>query len=223
MEENEVFLKYLIDEEIYIIDENTAVDPEDKPGSVDDNTITQSQRQQSRQIPDVKVKNKVAGGTDQKEDTIRATDGDIASDEGSSSDIKEFTDTGSTGEQKESKRYKNTTVLLLDYDDPTSMIPEHEDLLVKILQSVHLDADSVQMVFQGEISKLEVNSFINCTVIAFLQSIPRHIDALFVSEKYMINNINESQFVACDTLNDLSKNRSLKKKLWEQLKLIYRI
>ena len=223
MEENEVFLKYLIDEEIYIIDEKNAVDPKDIPGTVDDNTIIGSQGKERRQITEVKTKNEVAGGTDQKEDTNKSADSDKAGDAVSSEDKKDNSEIGSTGKQKETKRYKDTTVLLLDYDDPTSMIPEHEDLLVKILQSVHLDPDSVEMVCRDEFSKLEVKSFINCSVIAFLQPIPRHIDALFVAEKYRINKINENQFVACDTLNDLNQDRSLKKKLWEQLKLIYGI
>ena len=223
MEENEVFLKYLIDEEIYIIDEKDTDDPKDKPGSVDDKTIFGSQGQESRQIPDEKIKTKAESALDQKEDTNGSGDIDNATDAGIATDIKDNTELGSTGEQKETKRYKDTTVLLLDYDDRASMIPEHEDLLAKILESINLDQDSVEMVFRDEFSKLEVKSFISCSVIAFLQNIPGHIKALFLAEKYTINTIIENQYLACDTLNDLNQNISLKRKLWGQLKLIYGI
>jgi DNA polymerase III psi subunit len=100
---------------------------------------------------------------------------------------------------------------------------EHKDLLAKILQSVDLDLDSVEMIFQDEFSNLGVKSFLNCPVIAFIPLIPKHISALFAAEKYMINIINGNQFVACDALNELNQNRSLKRNLWEQLKLIYGI
>jgi hypothetical protein len=77
------------------------------------------------------------------------------------------------------------------------------------------------MVFRDEFDKLDVKGFTDCPVIAFLTRIPENINALFAVEKYMINIIDGNQFVACDSLNDLSNDRSLKRKLWEQLKLIY--
>lgn len=295
MAENEVFLKYLIDEEIYIIKDKTSVDPGVDHGVIDDKDIKGSPGQESKLLPDVHIKTKFAAGTERigdayktgdiddtsdagrsvaKNDTSDAdasvakkdssdesrlgaeeettvvssasTEGNTTaagstlakdgiaglssvstkndkSDTGSSLDIEDNSEVISAGEHKESKRYKAATVLLLDYDDRASITAENRDLLAKILQSVNLDLDSVEIVFRNEFDKLKVTSFIDCPVIAFLQLMPQHISALFASEKYMINIINGNQFVACDTLNDLNQNRSLKRKLWEQLKLIYGI
>ena len=290
-----MFLKYLIDEEIYIIEDITTVDPGGDLGVVDDKHIKGSTGQESKQIPVVQIKTKVASGTEKKgvaygprdiddssgtdrsgakegakvsgsasdedntadasrtgvieenavvssasdkDDTVAednalakdittgpgsvSTKNDI-SDAGSATDIEDDSEVISTGEHRESKRYKASTVLLLDYDDQASITTENIDLLTKILQSVNMDLDSVELVFRDEFDKLEVTSFIDCPVIAFLPLIPQHISALFATEKYMINIINGNQFVACDTLNDLNQNRSLKRKLWEQLKLIYGI
>ncbi len=211
MEENEMFLKYLIDEEIYIVDEKTTVTPGDEPLVVEDRNIEESPEKDGRQMPDRSTKSNVAAETDIKEDGNKSLDEENT------------TVPGSSGDNKPAKRYQDITVLLLDYDDQTSMAPGHMDLLANILQSVNLSLDSVEMVFRDEFDKLEVKSFIDCPVIAFLTAVPENLSASFAVEKYMINMINGNQFVACDSLNDLNQNRSLKIKLWEQLKLIYRI
>jgi DNA polymerase III psi subunit len=235
MEENESFLKYLIDEEIYIIEDKSSIDTINVSGFADDKIIKDSYVEKSKHIPDVINNAKVAAGTDKKGEANGSGDKDpspggsglVEADDspgGSGSvDVDDFSDVDSSGEGKETKRYRNTTVLILDCDDKTSISPEHKDLLAKILHSVNLNLDSVEMVFRAEYDKLSVKSFINCPVIAFLPLIPKHINALFAAEKYMINIINGNHFVACNTLNELRGDRSLKRKLWEQLKLIYGI
>ena len=187
MEENEIFLKYLIDEEIYIVDDDPSFTMEAAQPKDDDRS------------------------RDRKEDTT----------ESSSVAVEVTEEAISSGDDKPVKSYQDITVLLLDYADQSSMPAGHIDLLVKILQSVNLDPDSVEMVFRDKFTNLEVKDFTDCRVIAFLNLVPEQLNALFAVEKYMINMINGNQFIISDTLSDLIKERSLKRKLWEQIKLIY--
>jgi DNA polymerase III psi subunit len=128
---------------------------------------------------------------------------------------------GSSVDRKPVKKYRDISVILLDYKDQASIPPGHLDLLARILQSVNLRLESVEMVFRDEFDKLDVKGFTDCPVFAFLSPVPEHLNALFSMEKYLINIIDGNQFIVSDTLNDLSKDRSLKRKLWEQIKLIY--
>lgn len=208
MEENETFLKYLIDEEIYIVEDQATVTTGIHQDSVTDN-------------PHGKEKEQIRDTREKTAESKRSVDSE---EDGSIKDSMaedNTTDEGSPGDKEQYINFKNTTILLLDYDDQTAIPPEHTDLLVKILQSVNLDEKSVEMVFREAFDQLDRKSFINCSVIAFLSNIPKPISTLFATEKYLINTLNENQFVACDTLNDLNLDRSLKRKLWEQLKIIY--
>jgi DNA polymerase III psi subunit len=237
MEENELFLKYLIDEKIYFVDDKTAVISGYEQGIVEDGNKGLDEEDTAGHIRSAaKVGSPEVGGVVAKvegEEVGKSVDIKDTGDVSRSGDTKGATkgsipvqgeDTtilGSSGDNKTYKKYRDISVILLDYNDQTSMPPGHKDLLARILQSVNLNLESVEMVFRDEFDKLDVKGFTDCPVIAFLTRIPEHINSLFAVEKYMINIIDGNQFVACDSLNDLSNDRLLKRKLWEQLKLIY--
>ena len=241
MEDNELFLKYLIDEKIYIVDNEDTAGASRSAAKVGTPELSgvaakvESAEAGKAMEADHNKDVDRSGDTDptalvSKSDDIEDTGDASRSDDtegttkGSSSVEGEDTAVpGISGDNKPVKKYKDKTVLLLDYNDQASMPAGHMDLLAKILQSVNLNLESVEMVFRDEFEKLEVKGFSDCAVIAFLNRVPEQINALFAVEKYMINIINGNQSVACDTFNDLIKDRTLKRKLWEQLKLIYGI
>lgn len=192
MEEEEVFLKYLIDEDIYIIEDKNIAGPDDEIGMVEDNHLMDTSDKKNT------IKNV-------KNETKATEAGDVSF------------------EHDPAIEYRNTTVLLIDNENLSSMSPDHGDFLSKILNSVNLNLESIEMVFNVEFDKLKADSFTNCHVIAFLPFIPKHLNPLFTEERYAINIIRGNQFLACDPLNILSEDKSLKRKLWEQLKLIYGI
>ncbi len=244
-----MFLKYLIDEEIYIVDEkqkpipsinaghhkeeNRSGDTEDAHGihrSVNDEQTAKAGRSPaavrtsevngSKDKVDVaEVGRTIAEGQSKDQDRSRDTEGDTKE---ISTAVGKYTKEGiRSSDDKSAKRYQNATVLLLDYEDQASMPPEHSDLLTKILQSVNLNTDSVEMVYRDEFDNLEVKDFTDCHLIAFLTLVPENISTLFSEKKYMIKITKGNQCIFSDTFNDLIKDRSLKRKLWEQLKLIY--
>jgi DNA polymerase III psi subunit len=237
MEENELFLKYLIDEKIYFVDDKTTPPSGYEQGTVKDGnkgfdeeeTNGVSRPTAKVGIPEVdtvaaKVESTEVGKAMEEghgKDTAKSGDTLGTVQKSSAVEGEDTADTGSSGDNKPVKKYRDISVILLDYNDQTSMPPGHKDLLARILQSVNLNLESVEMVFRDEFDKLDVKGFTDCPVIAFLTRIPEHINSLFAVEKYMINIIDGNQFVACDSLNDLSNDRLLKRKLWEQLKLIY--
>ena len=192
MEADEVFLKYLIDEEIYMIEDKNIPDPGDEINKVEDNILI---------------------GTSDKKNTTK--------------DVRNETKAVETGdgsfEDNPAIEYRNTTILLIDNDNLSLMSPGHADFLTKILNSVNLSLESIEMVFKVEFDKLEADSFTNCHVIAFLPYIPKHLNHLFKEDRYTINIVRGNQFLACDPLNVLSEDKTLKRKLWEQLKLLYGI
>ncbi len=239
MEENELFLKYLIDEKIYFVDH------EDTAGA--SGSAAKVRTPEIRGIA-AKVESAEAGKAMEEghnEEAHRSEDKDHAASVSKPVDVEDTGDVsrsgdtkgatkgsipvqgedttvlGSSGDNKRYKKYRDITVILLDYNDHASIPPGHKDFLGKILQSVNLNLESVEMVFRDEFDKLDVKGFTDCSVIAFLNRIPENMNALFAVEQYLIKIIDGNQFVACDSLNDLSTDRSLKRKLWEQLKMIY--
>ena len=192
MEEEEVFLKYLIDEDIYIIEDKNITSPDDEISKVEDNDL-------------IDTSNKKNTTKNVKNETKAAEAGDVSL------------------EDDPAVEYRNTTVLLIDNDNLSSMSPDHGDFLSKILNSVNLNLESIEMVFKVEFDKLKADSFTNCHVIAFLPFIPKHLNSLFTEDRYAVNIVRGNQFLACDPLNILSEDKLLKRKLWEQLKLIYGI
>jgi len=192
MEADEVYLKYLIDEEIYMIEDKNIPDPGDEINKAEDNILIDTSDNKNT-IKDVKNEIKAAETGDVSFEDIPANE------------------------------YRNTTVLLIDNDNLSLISPDHADFLTKIINSVNLSLESIEMVFKVEFDKLEADSFTNCHVIAFLPFIPKLLNPLFAEERYTINIVKGNQFLACDPLNILSEDKSLKRKLWEQLKLIYGI
>lgn len=192
MEADEVFLKYLIDEEIYMIEDKNIPDPGEEISKVEDNVL-------------IDTSDKKKTTKDVKNETKAVETGDVS-----------LVDNPAI-------EYRNTTILLIDNDNLSLMSPGHVDFLAKILNSVNLSLESIEMVFKVEFDKLEADSFTNCHVIAFLPYIPKHLNPLFTEDRYTINIVRGNQFLTCDPLNVLSEDKTLKRKLWEQLKLFYGI
>jgi len=232
MEEDEVFLKYLIDEEIYIIEDknmpsaNTEIDTvadkniphaSNEVDNAADKNTSNSSAGKSKPVSVVKIQTKV------EVDGNNSANGISTVDVNDTVSVDKTDDGINSGKEKRANEYRNSTVLLVDYDNRSLMLPNHENLLSKVLNSVNLDLNSVDLVFKAEFDKLSPESFIDCYVITFLPAVPKHLNTLFTEEKYIINVIQGSQFLSCDTLHHLNGEKLLKRKLWEQLKLIYGI
>jgi hypothetical protein len=160
MEEDRSFLKFLIDEEIYVI-------PEDKP----DNATREAPANWNKKDPNLKFEGK--------------------------------------------------SVLLLEYPEDSPMPDDLSGFLAKILKAVHLDPDKVEKVFSDQLEVINTESFSGCIVIAFLSQVPANLSLLFSPVYYNINTSGKNNFLLCDPLEMISKDKILKKKLWEQLQVLY--
>jgi DNA polymerase III psi subunit len=120
-------------------------------------------------------------------------------------------------------QYENSTVLLLDYADQSSIPEEHHEFLKKVIKSVYLDPASVENIFNEEVRAVNEEYFNNCTVIAFLKQLPANLSLIFTEERYEVLTSGKNKYLLCDTLEEIIKDTSLKRNLWEQLKILFRI
>ena len=162
MNNESIFLKYLIDEEIYLIDERKSENQTNPNGQEDDNY-----------------------------------------------EVKEL--------------FKGTTILLLDYSDHAAIPETDKEFLHKVLISVHVDDKKVKYLHQEDTIGLSIEDFDNCKIIAFLNQIPDNLSALFKSERYVTNTYLNNKLVWCDPLDKTKDDNILKRKLWDQLKILFDI
>jgi len=162
MNNESIFLKYLIDEEIYLIDERKSENQTNPNGQEDDNY-----------------------------------------------EVKEL--------------FKGTTILLLDYSDHAAIPETDKEFLHKVLISVHIDHKEVKNLYQEDAKGLSIENFDNCKIIAFLNQIPDNLSALFKSEKYVTDSYLNNRLVWCDPLDKTKDDNILKRKLWDQLKILFDI
>ena len=162
MNNESIFLKYLIDEEIYLIDERKSENQTNPYSQEDDNY-----------------------------------------------EVKEL--------------FKGTTILLLDYSDHAAIPETDKEFLHKVLISVHIDHKEVKNLYQKDAKGLSIENFDNCKIIAFLNQIPDNLSALFKSEKYVTDSYLNNRLVWCDPLDKTKDDNILKRKLWDQLKILFDI
>lgn len=162
MNNENIFLKYLIDEEIYLIDERKI-------------------ENQSDQYSQENATNNMTG------------------------------------------IYKEEIILLLDYSDHATIPESENEFLRKVLISVHIDQKEVKYLYQDDATGLSIEDFDNCTIIAFLNQIPDNLSGLFKSERYVLNTYLNNGLLWCDPLDKIKDDKNLKRKLWDQLKILFDI
>jgi hypothetical protein len=162
MNNESIFLKYLIDEEIYLIDERNSENQSDRYSQEDD-------------------KHEITG------------------------------------------IFKDKIILLLDYSDHVTIPETDKEFLHKVLISVHVDDKKVKYLHQEDTIGLSIEDFDNCKIIAFLNQIPDNLSALFKSERYVTNTYLNNKLVWCDPLDKTKDDNILKRKLWDQLKILFDI
>jgi len=129
---------------------------------------------------------------------------------------------------KESESFKNvvfenTTVIFLDYHRKQGLPELYQDFLSKILKSVELDPEKVEMIYSEDLKNYTEDSFEECKVIAFLSKAPDNLSTLMESEKYKIKTTQSNTFFLCDSLEAINEDTTLKRKLWDQLKMLFNI
>lgn len=162
MNNENIFLKYLIDEEIYLIQERMGDNQSDRFNQEDD-------------------KHKITG------------------------------------------IYKEEIVLLLDYPDHDTIPGPDVEFLRKVLISVHVDHQEVKYLFQEEAMTLSIEDFDHCIIIVFLNAIPDNLSALFKSDRYVSNTYLNNRLLWIDPLDKIKNDKNLKRKLWNQLKILFEI
>jgi len=162
MDKDSTYLKYLIDEEIYRIEES--------------------------QQPDIGDPDPVQGP---KPDKIQA--------------------------------FHNKTVILSEYIKEEGIPVPYKKFLSKILEAVGLDLESAVLIYAEDINSITLDQLDACKVIAFLSQVPANFSNLAAKEKYRISALHKNQFILCDPLETIHEDRILKRKLWDQLKILYGI
>jgi len=192
MEQDTSFLKFLIDEEIYMINEN-------KPEIVSE--------------PDVENEPDIENELDIEDEPDIENEPDVPPGE-----IFE-----SPALNRQRLKFRNTSVVLLDYQDMNSLPKVNNELLAKILKSVKLDVDEVVKVFKEQFDQINEKSFENCSIIGFFLHLPANLSPLFSTPPYKIGTSGNNKFLYCDQLEMIHEDKALKRKLWEQLKVLYNI
>jgi len=162
MNDESIFLKYLIDEEIYLIDDKN---------------------------------NKKQSDPDSQE----------------------------VDKHKRTEISKDRTILLLDYSNDREMPGSDKEFLQKILLSVNIDQKEVNNLYREDIKDFSIEDYANCKIIAFLDQIPDNLSALFNSERYVANTYLNHKVLWCDPLDKTKDEKILKRKLWDQLKILFEI
>jgi hypothetical protein len=119
--------------------------------------------------------------------------------------------------------FHNKTLIFLEYPKKQGLPETSNDFLSKILKAVHLDIRKVELVFSEEKNVIYVNNLTGCKIIAFLSKIPDQFSGLENSERYIIHALHKNQLVLCDPLEAIQDDKDLKRKLWNQLKILYSI
>jgi DNA polymerase III psi subunit len=124
-------------------------------------------------------------------------------------------------ESDQNQLYENNTLIFLEYPEKNALPESYQNFLSKILGSVDLDPGRVEMIYSEELNNITADDFKNCTVIAFLSEVPDNLSVLFDSDAYVIRSFQKNKSLLCDPLEAINTDTALKRKLWEQLKVLY--
>lgn len=117
----------------------------------------------------------------------------------------------------------NITVIFLEYSEEQGMPDPYQDFLSKILASVGLDIKKTELIYSENINSIKIDNFDSCKVIAFLSKVPDNLSNLTNKDKYKIHALHKNQLILCDPLEAIYEDTALKRKLWDQLKILYGI
>jgi len=124
-------------------------------------------------------------------------------------------------ETEQNPLYDNATVIFLEYPEKQSLPEVYQNFLSKILGSVELDPTKVKMIFSEDLKNIAEDDFENCKVIAFLSQDQDNLSSLFNSPRYKVKTLKKNKFLLCDSLDLINNETVLKRKLWEQLKMLF--
>jgi len=119
--------------------------------------------------------------------------------------------------------YTNANVILLDFPEEESLSLQYQDFLSKILKSIGLNPSNVEKIFSEDLKNLSRHNFEDSTVIAFIKQIPDNLSDILDSERYSIKTSGNNKFILCDSLEVIDEDTTLKRYLWDQLKVLYQI
>ncbi len=209
--EDQQFLKYFINEEIYII-----------PGDIpEDNVMVSEERSEEKAI-------------ETKEEPIKPE----KKDESSQSDEKKIAEVANTSETSEEK--ENSELTKPSYTPPVyaghfvkkvlvlvhskSLKFDHMDLLEKILNSIGMQKEDVAILPSGHLQSKEDFDWVNQLdkVQTFMFGLPDKWMQQFHdnTEKYVNHQTSKGRLMFIDSLPVLNQEVALKKKLWAELKAI---
>jgi hypothetical protein len=119
--------------------------------------------------------------------------------------------------------FHNKTVLFLEYTGEQGIPDSYQDFLSKILTAVGLDIKKTELIYSEDINSIKIDNLDSCKVITFLSRVPDNLSNLTNKEKYKIHALHKNQLILCDPLEAIYEKTALKRKLWDQLKILYGI
>jgi hypothetical protein len=96
-------------------------------------------------------------------------------------------------------------------------------LLFKILKAVDLGSGDVELVYSEDNENFIEDDFVNCKLIAFFSQVPEKLYSIIESGKYKIKTNQSNTSFLSDSLETINEDTALKRKLWDQLKVLYGI